>query len=201
VEDIAMYVHVIWISTLLVGINVGWQPLPEGGMEYIIQLDPQTLDALKAGETIQSDIPPSAGEVRTYKIIAGTKKLPRISPPPAAGGPSSAKHVERARPPSANSTDKSIPDQTAAFPGPLLPEPSGKPLTADSASYLEQSENPQKSGASAPKEPEGKNAEQAKPWMPLILVSLGLFASFGGNVYLAWLFSDLRRRYLALLSK
>jgi hypothetical protein len=35
----------------------------------------------------------------------------------------------------------------------------------------------------------------------LILVSLGLFASLGGNAYLAWIFADLRRRYRAALAK
>ncbi|HEY4760489.1 MAG TPA: hypothetical protein VIH42_07910, partial [Thermoguttaceae bacterium] len=137
-----MFAQVIWFSTMIVGINVGWQPLPEGGTEYIIQLDPQSLEALKAGETILSDVPPSAGDVRTYKIIMGTKKLPRI-----------------------------------------LPDTIGKPLPASSAVFLEPSESAVKSEAGSKKDTEAKTQETAKPWMPLILVSLGLFASFGGNMY------------------
>ena len=50
-------------------------------MEYIIQLDPQSLDALRAGQPIQSDVPPGAGEVRSYRIIVGTEKLRRDMPP------------------------------------------------------------------------------------------------------------------------
>ena len=199
-EDPAMFVHVLGISTLIVGINVGWQPIPEGGMEYIIQLDPQTLDALKAGETIQSDIPPGAGHVRTYKIIMGTKKLPRINQPTTSGGQPSTKPLEGARTSTLNLTENATTAQTSAFPGPLLPEPGRKPLTADSASY-EASESPGKSKTSLLKEPGEKKEEPGKPWLPLILASLALFASFGGNVYLVWIFADLRRRYRLLLSK
>jgi hypothetical protein len=39
------------IAAAALGIDVGWQPLPEGGMEYIIQIAPQTLETLKAGES------------------------------------------------------------------------------------------------------------------------------------------------------
>ena len=71
----------ICIAAAALGINVGWQRLPEGGMEYIIQFDPQSLDALRAGQPIQSDVPPGAGEVRSYRIIVGTEKLRRDVPP------------------------------------------------------------------------------------------------------------------------
>ena len=46
------------VAAATLGINVGWQRLPEGGMEYIIQLDPQSLEALRAGQPVQSDVPP-----------------------------------------------------------------------------------------------------------------------------------------------
>jgi hypothetical protein len=71
----------ICFAAAALGINFGWQRLPEGGMEYIIQLDPQSLDALRAGQPIQSDVPPAAGEVRSYRIIVGTEKL-RCDVPP-----------------------------------------------------------------------------------------------------------------------
>ena len=66
-----MFAHVLCFCTAVVGIDVGWQPLQEGGMEYVIQLDPQSLETLKAGEPIESDIPPGAGDVRTYQILLG----------------------------------------------------------------------------------------------------------------------------------
>jgi hypothetical protein len=200
-ENIAMLAQVLWFSMVIVGINAGWQPLPEGGMEYIIQLDSQTLEALKAGEPIESDIQPSAGYVRSFKIILGTTKPPRISPPATSIEPPSAKTSEHAQSPSANLPETATPGQTSPSPRTLLPDPTGKRLTASSAAFVEQGESSTKSEATLQNQSETKKEEPAKPWMPLILVSLGLFASLGGNVYLTWIFADLRRRYRASLSK
>ena len=40
-----------------------------------------------------------------------------------------------------------------------------------------------------------------KPWLPLSLALLGLFASLGANVFLVWVASDFRGRYRALLRR
>jgi hypothetical protein len=165
-----MYAQMLWFSTVLRAVNVGWQPLPEGGMEYIIQLDPQTIEALKAGAPIQSDIPPNAGDVRSYKIIFGTEKLPQID---ALSKP-------------------------AEFPKSFSADPNRKPLTANQAALIEPVDKTLSTQTASLQDASAKNAEQEKPWMPLILVSLGLFASLGGNAYLAWLFADIRRRYKKL---
>jgi hypothetical protein len=171
-EDFAMFAHVLCLSAVIVGINVGWQPLQEGGTEYIIQLDPQSLEALKSGEPIQSDVLPGAGDVRSYKIILGTEKPPRINP-----------------------------HQKSPLPRTLMPDSAVKPLTAGSAAYIEPADGSAKSEAGPQNQSQAKNEEPAKPWMPLILVSLGLFVSLGGNVYLTWIFADLRRRCRASVSK
>ena len=123
----------ICVAAATLGIEVGWQRLPEGGTEYIIQLDPQTLETLRSGKPLHSDIPPAAGEVRSYRIIMGTQKLPRETP------------------------DK--------------PQPKAEPQTV--------SEPP------------------PKPWLPLTLTLLGLFASLSANVYFVWIAWDSRQRYLA----
>ncbi len=202
-----MFAQILLLSMGLVGINVGWQPLPEGGMEYIIQLDPQSLEALKAGLPIQSDVPPSAGDVRSYKIILGTKKPQRISPPetsiesPPVNAGQSARQAHAEGGSSEKLSDKAAAGQTPPFPRKLLPDPTGKPLTARSAAFDEPAEGASKSEAARTNQSEAKNDEPAKPWMPLTLVLLGLFASLGGNVYLTWIFADLRRRYRVLLSQ
>ena len=74
----------VYIAAATLGIQVGWQPLPEGGMEYIIQLDPAALDALRDGQPLQSDIPADAGEIRAYRIIMGTgmSTPPRVNAAP-----------------------------------------------------------------------------------------------------------------------
>jgi len=71
----------ICIAVATLGIDVGWKPLPEGGVEYIIQLDPLALEALRDGQPLQSDIHPDAGEVRSYRIIVGSEKLTREKQP------------------------------------------------------------------------------------------------------------------------
>ncbi|MGA2060777.1 MAG: hypothetical protein ABSG67_09880 [Thermoguttaceae bacterium] len=177
-------------------------------MEYIIQLDPQSLETLKAGEPIESDIPPGAGDVRSIKFFLGTEKPPRISPPSKSIQSPPVSTAEGARMPTSNLPEiqdgaaVKLPKQQAATPGQttprtLIPDPAVKPLTA----LNEPADGIAKSEATSQNRSEGKKEEPAKPWMPLILVSLGLFASLGGNAYLAWIFADLRRRYRAALAK
>ena len=209
-----MFAHVLCFCTAVVGIDVGWQPLQEGGVEYIIQLDPQSLEALKAGEPIHSDIPPDAGDVRSIKFYLGAEKPPRISPPSKSIHSPPVITAEGARIPTSNLPEiqdgsaVKLPNQQAAtsvqtnpFPRTLIPDPSVKPLTARSVAFNEPADGATKSEATSQNRSEGKKEEPAKPWTPLILVSLGLFASLGGNAYLAWIFADLRRRYRAALSK
>jgi hypothetical protein len=209
-----MFAHVLCFCTAVVGIDVGWQPMQEGGVEYIIQLDPQSLEALKAGEPIQSDIPPGAGDVRSCKFYLGAEKPPRISPPKKFMQLPPASTGEDARMPAATLPEiqdgsavkppdqqAAAPDQSTPFPRTLKPDPAGKPLTARSAAFSEPADGIAKSEATSQNRSEGKKDEPAKPWMPLVLVSLGLFASLGGNAYLTWIFTDLRRRYRATLSK
>ncbi|MEN6449782.1 MAG: hypothetical protein ABFC96_04745, partial [Thermoguttaceae bacterium] len=66
----------------VLGIDVGWERLPNGGTEYVIQLDRQALESLRAGESLGSDIRPEAGEVRAFRITLHAGQLRRESPPP-----------------------------------------------------------------------------------------------------------------------
>jgi len=79
-----MAMHGLWMCGFLLAVEVGWQPLPEGdGMEYLIQLSPKDLEAMQLGEPWRTDIPPSVGNVRSYRISVGTESLPRVAPPPS----------------------------------------------------------------------------------------------------------------------
>ena len=49
--------------------------------------------------------------------------------------------------------------------------------------------------------PEGDAEEPSRPWLPLTAALLALFASLGGNLYLAWLNHDSRTRYRRLLNR
>jgi hypothetical protein len=95
----------ILVTTAALGIEVGWQPLAEGGHEYTIQIEPQLLGILqKGGEEITSEVPPGL-DVRRYRITVGTGKLARDAgePTPAAapaaepGPPEPAAPVEPTR--------------------------------------------------------------------------------------------------------
>jgi len=174
-----MFASLFCVSALMLGFDVGWQPLPTGGGEYLIQFGPEDIESMRAGQVKHSDVPPEAGEIRGFAVSVGTKPLPRIGSP----------HLT---------------------PHPIPTEPPSRPLQADSAAYFPD-ESPGKSVGKAEGKPKGKadgagpvtksaamNEDSAKPWMPFIFVSLALFASLGGNVYLAWLFADLFRRYRAI---
>jgi hypothetical protein len=175
----------ICIAVATLGIDVGWQRLPEGGTQYIIQIEPQTLDALRAGRPIESDLPSNLQDIRSYRIVVGSKKLPRDPLP-------STTITKPMLPP--------IVESPAAAPHPLSPDPSIKPLAAQREVFKEPTTAPATALETQPAaEPQPAAAE--KPWLPLTLTLLGLFASFGGNLYLGWLVLDLRKRCHSLLAR
>lgn len=168
------------IALVTAGIDVGWERRPEGGMEYIIQLDPAMLESLRAGETIESSKLPQVRDVRSWRILVGNRTLPREEP---------ATEIET----------PSLPDprgQPTTTPFALPADPTGKPITEQPAAIAEPAEK-------TDTKPEPKTAtdvqpeQPAKPWLPLMLTILGLFASIGANVYLGWIVWELRQRFQA----
>lgn len=71
----------ILTATAALGIDVTYQPLPSGGVEYIIQIEPQLLAQLAQGKPIMSDVPAGL-DIRRYRIMVGTTPLP----PPSSRG-------------------------------------------------------------------------------------------------------------------
>ncbi|MFV2066679.1 MAG: hypothetical protein ACC645_06825 [Pirellulales bacterium] len=86
-----MHTGCLLIALATVGVETGWQPLDRGGLEYIIQIEPSLLDALRSGEAITSEIPPAVEGVRRYRIVVGRDPVPRVganrSPLPAGPAP------------------------------------------------------------------------------------------------------------------
>ncbi len=165
----------ICLAAATLGSDVGWERLPDGGMQYIIQLDPQTVEALQAGQPIQSDIPPAAGnDIRSYRIIVGKGKLPRD--PPLFKPPALKNNF-----PEINSGPELQP------PGKLTPNPAQKPMPGQPAVF----EEPESKPAPAAKTTPAESTEPSKPWL---LMTLTLFASIGANVYLGWIAWESRRR-------
>ncbi len=74
------------VSVLLmvaaIGITYGWHPDDKGGVEYVIQIEPDQLDALDRIGEISSVIDPAVrGHVSRVIIKVGTDPVPKITPP------------------------------------------------------------------------------------------------------------------------
>lgn len=122
------------VATAAVGVEVGWQPLPDGGHEYTIQIEPQLLELLADGtQEIASEVPDEV-DVRRYRVIVGSGQLPReLGAPPAAGQPGDAFPPEAA--------------SEAALPPAWTNDPQGLPGPA--------AESTSAGGFAAPAEPDG----------------------------------------------
>jgi hypothetical protein len=73
-----MFPGILLLAMLAAGVNYGWEPLPEGGMKYILQFKLAELEeAQKSGDDIESNIPLEAGNVRAISIRLGTGELPK----------------------------------------------------------------------------------------------------------------------------
>jgi hypothetical protein len=190
------------LAALLLGIDIGYQPSPQGGAEYIIQIEPGTLQALNPGEEMESCIPAEARDIhpRRIRVVIGNQKLPKEIPVKAAGGGVAGREGPAALTPAGRTAPAGpafdllhgVPGSKAGqiSPAPFPPDPNAKP-----AVYLE----PSGGGSKAEPQPAaaGPTAthEAEKPWLPFWGLLLGLGASLAGNVYLGWVFWDARRSY------
>jgi hypothetical protein len=176
-----MHTLLLCLATVAVGVDVGWQRMPNGGMEYIIQLDPQSLESLRDGQPIQSDLHPKAGEVRSYRIVVGKNPLPRetpLAPPPAKTAELKLSAPQEVKP----EAPRSLPADSG-----------GAARLGQPTSYVEPGAiRPADKAAerSTEKTVETQPEQPAKPWMALYGTLLGLFASIGANVFLGWIAWD-----------
>jgi len=247
----------VCVAALALGIDVGWRPLSDGGVEYLIQIEPGLIEALKPGEAIGSDVPPRLiGEIRAYRITVGTEELPRELPPPTGAEPAQPAGSPGQTP---GSAPPAMPGDTTPSPGPVRPgpqatlpegpggsgdaDPPGLAAPGSRAPRAGRAEQPESAGAQPRTEPQPSppnllpgvsarkplTAEQAvfhmargdggpaapeekpeqdtpaeekpKPWAPLVVSLLGLFASLGANAYLGWVALDFRARYQKLVQR
>ena len=185
--------------------------MPDGGAEYIIQIDPDTLQSLEPKEDLRSYIPAQARDVRPsqIRVIIGKDKLPRILPSakesPAPPQASSLK--PQASPPVVYPFGKGLPSfmtnrgmqGSYLAPGPLRPDPASRPMAEQQAGFVEPAGGSKSETAAAP--PPSAPPEPSKPWLPLMATVVLLGVSFTGNIYLGWIFWETRDRYLRLLDR
>lgn len=77
-----MHAVVPLLALTALGIDVGWEPAPAGGWDYIIQVEPEALDALARGVEIASDLPPEIRDVRSLRLRVGDRPVPRTAAKP-----------------------------------------------------------------------------------------------------------------------
>ena len=210
---------VVLVTAAAMGIEVGWEPIAEGGHEYTIQIEPQLLDLLNRGQDeIVSEVPPNV-HIRRYRVLVGTGTLPRVDGP---AEPPAAVHETAPPPASTRDTiappfdDKELADRPEAAPA---DEPEKAAETAGSkdeeapsnAATLEiPGQLPQAGAEPSPlgAQPAGFNAPQdsttkevdlkkpelgpaeAQPWLPFLIAALLLCCSLGANLYLGWVAWD-----------
>jgi hypothetical protein len=216
-----MYGNIACIAAAVLGIDVGWQPLPDGGLEYIIQIEPDMLEAIASGEPIRSDLPSYVRDVRAYQIVVGTGELPRELPPEQIDSPgweeagSGQPASDRLLPPPASPSG--MPNLSAELPP--LRQPGAQPpaypelfqeaedsqqIDAQQTTYVEPpasapGDQPMSPSEQRPALEQSQSRAPSKPWAPLIVALLTLCGSLAGNVYLGWITWDTRSRYRAML--
>ncbi len=213
--------NILCVTAVLLGIDAGWRPLPGGGVEYLIQIEPHVLATLESGTPIQSDIPPQVKDVRAYRITVGKEQLPRELPVPDNDSSGETKPTAGNPPADPWLPPFSTPRIKPGFPdGPLLlpgassagsppvpnilsPDPTGKPIAERQAVYVAPADTTpepvSESAFDSPSDFGPLQDERAKPWPVLTVTLLGLFASLGGNAFLLWVAVGLRNRCRALL--
>ncbi len=217
---------VLLLAAVTMGVDVGWQRLPGGGLEYIIQIEPHVLKTLGTGEDIVSDIPPNLRGVRSYRITVGTAVLPRegeleAGPPAPAHSeatPWSVGPAPSAKPPAINERAASLPlEAPREFTPPAMVNPLSeareKAVAYVQAEVAEPNTTvPEHSGEdwgqgdgieTPPGESEGEpeEAPPPKPWFLLVLGWTLFSGSSAGMLYSGWIAWDYRRRYRTLLHR
>lgn len=86
------------------GIDVGWQPLSDGGYEYIIHLEPDALASLRDGLEIHSQVPPFLRDFRVCRIVVSDQAPPRLGEPEGPELQASQKPATAEEPPALAAT-------------------------------------------------------------------------------------------------
>jgi hypothetical protein len=97
-QRIMLSAMVICCASSARGVQFGWQKLNDGGIEYLVQVEPTLLESFHEQGFI-SDIPPGLRDVRRIRITVGEDKLPNqnnlqgpqaLPPPPPTPSDKSA---------------------------------------------------------------------------------------------------------------
>jgi hypothetical protein len=152
--------------------DAGWRPRAEGGMEFLIQIEPERFAELWNDQMVEGRFPPGLSDLRSYRIIVGRARLPQEP---------SAEQLEAA----------------ARRTAPLLTMP---PMPSPTPTEPHKPARPTET-AVTPSAPAAQPAPETpdRPWWPLAGSLVALFGSLGANAFLGWTTWDARRRYRQLV--
>lgn len=113
------------LCMFLPGVDAGWTPHPDGGLEYIIQIEPELVERLSSGQGISSEMPNLPVPVRRFRFQVGDGPLPRDLGPagtvvvpgaaaPAVALPGVKQETSAARPVQGGLVQPPIPDPHAS---------------------------------------------------------------------------------------
>ena len=94
------------------GVTFGWQELPEGGIEYQVQVEPDLLDLFHK-EGFTSDIPKGLRDIRRIRIVVGVGQLPHQGD---IDGPQPAAVEQPAEHKATDSVPPLLPQQASSYP-------------------------------------------------------------------------------------
>ncbi len=71
---------IVVLAATALGVEAGWTPLPDGGHQYTIQIEPALVSQLRDGNDLISEVPPHV-DVRRFRITVGSGAVARIDGP------------------------------------------------------------------------------------------------------------------------
>jgi hypothetical protein len=191
------------LAASVLGIDAGWEPLPDGGLEYIVQIEPDALGILANEQDISSDIPPGL-DIRRIRVTVGTARLPRHAPLDASGTAAADSAAIDSAPLLQSADGARLDQEPAAAPNDAAP-PAADPADTEpqhlaNAAPATFRSAVQQTASQRPELPRTAAADE-RPWLPLILTAVALLVSLGANVYLAWVAWESRHRCRDLLDR
>ena len=203
-----MHAIILGATLSLIGIEAGWRPLPGGGVEYIIQVDPREADILLREKGFSSDVPSHLRDVRVCRIKIGTDVLEQIDPPQQS--------VSGTRPtepfPFGSGTQGRSGKKSWLLGKPAEPPPDAAAKSKRESQravgeegkglfpFEKKSEGDKRAKDTKTTAAEDESEQSGGSWWPLTLM-LALLGSFGGNLYLGWITWETRNRYRTLLHR
>jgi hypothetical protein len=97
-------------------VDYGWEPIAGGGIQYIIQIRPEMVDAMRQGDVLESELPEIPGGIRRYRIVFGNEPLPHHGEPLPTPEPAASPAIPTASIAPPTATQPALPTGTPAFP-------------------------------------------------------------------------------------